>query len=72
MFQISEDQDIYAMIISAVLRTRIIARNVFDNYEIERILSKAIEISLGMRIPDLQYLVLNRFEDLMKESFFQP
>lgn len=24
-----------------------------------------------MRIPDLQYLVLNRFEDLAKQSYFQ-
>jgi hypothetical protein len=41
------------MIISAVLRKRIIKRDMFDRYEIEKILNKAIEISLGMKIPDL-------------------
>jgi hypothetical protein len=66
MFQISDDKDIYATVISTVLRSHIITRNIFDHYEIEKILNKAIEISLGMRIPDLQYLVLNRFEDLAK------
>jgi len=53
MFQISEDQDIYAMIISAVLRKNVITSKVFNNYEIDKILNKAIEISFGMKIPDL-------------------
>ena len=61
MFQISDDTDIYAYIISTVLRKYIITRNIFDHFEIEKILTKAIEISLGMRIPDLSYLVLNKF-----------
>lgn len=59
------------MVISTVLRKNVITRNIFDKYEIEKILSKSIEISLGMRIPDLEYLILNRFEDLAKKSFFQ-
>ena len=72
MFQISsDDQDIYAMVISAVLRKKVITNKVFNTYEIDKILNKAIEISFGMKIPDLSYLILNRFEDLLGQSFFQ-
>lgn len=53
------------MVISAVLRKKVITNKVFNTYEIDKILNKAIEISFGMKIPDLSYLILNRFEDLL-------
>ena len=66
-----EDPDLYAMVVSSLLRKDICLRNVFDRYEIDKLLSKAIQIVLGMRIPDLKFLVLNSFHDLLKQSFFQ-
>ena len=59
------------MVISAVLRKNIITDKVFNKYEVDKILNKAMEISFGMKIPDLSYLILNRFEDLLGQSFFQ-
>ena len=67
----SEDSDVYAMVISTVLRREIITKKIFDNYEVEKILYKAIELTLGMRIPDLEFIVLNRFEDHVKKCYFQ-
>jgi hypothetical protein len=65
-----EDKDIYAMVVSAILRKNIIKKEVFNRYEAEKLLAKAIQTILGMRIPDLKFLILNTFEDMSKQGFF--
>ena len=54
------------MVVSTLLRKNIIVRDIFDRYEIEKLLSKGIQITLGMRIPDLKFLMLNTFDDMSK------
>ena len=72
MFELShEDSDVYAMVISTLLRKKIIKKQIFDRYEAELLLAKAIQIILSARIPDLKFLILNTFEDISKQGFFQ-
>lgn len=67
-----DDKDIYCMVVSTLLRKKIIAKRVFDRYESEQLLAKSIQSMLGMRIPDLKYLILNTFDDMSRQGFFQP
>ena len=72
MFGLShDDQDVYAMVVSTLLRKKIIQSQTFDRYEAEQLLSKAILTVLRMRIPDLKFLILNTFADMSKQGFFQ-
>lgn len=53
--------DNYAIIVSSELRSRLIERELLSNNEAFIVLSKCIDNMLGLRIPDLKYLVLNNF-----------
>ena len=67
MFGLShEDPDVYAMVVSTILRKKIINKFVFDRYEAEQLLAKAIQTILSARIPDLRFIILNTFEDMSK------
>ena len=46
------------------MRSKIIIKNLFDRSESFFILQKSLELILTMRIPDLDLLILNRFDDL--------
>lgn len=64
-FQLDKnDAQIYALVISSMIRQEIIEKQLLDRYEISKILSETIDFYLGMRIPDLEYIALNSFEDL--------
>jgi len=52
------------------MKQNIIDKKVFDQREIYSIMMQELEILLEMRCPDLEYLVLNSFENLVKKDFF--
>jgi len=59
-----------AKVISAMLKQTFIDSNVFENQEAFLILRKITDKSMGMRIPDLNYIFLNNFEDIKEKDFF--
>jgi len=58
------------MVISTVLREKFIENKVFENHEAFLVLRKAADKVLGMKVPTLQYVCLNSFEDLKNKDFF--
>lgn len=44
--------------------------DLFDRSEASQILANTINLLLGMRQPDLQYIILNSFEDIKEKCFF--
>ena len=52
------------------MRDDILKRNVFDQQETYQILSRAQEIAIEMKRPNLQYLLLNTFETHKTKDFF--
>jgi hypothetical protein len=54
----------YAQVISVRLRKILIQSKTFTNQEALFILENTQKKILGMRIPDLDYVIMNRFEDL--------
>jgi hypothetical protein len=58
------------LVVSARLRKNIVEMDLFDRSEASQILANTINLLLGMRQPDLQYIILNSFEDIKEKCFF--
>ena len=63
--------EIYAVVISATLKKDVIEKNIFENMETIMILSVINEITAGIKIADLRYLMLNSFETMKQKDFFK-
>ena len=59
------------MIISTVLKKKFIEMDIFDESEAHKVLKRIQLILLGMRIPDLGFIILNDFNDIKKSDFFR-
>lgn len=71
-FQVNDlDPSQYILVVSARLRKNIVEMDLFDRSEASQILANTINLLLGMRQPDLQYIILNSFEDIKEKCFFQ-
>lgn len=71
-FKLSQDDpELYIMIISSILRKKIIELSLFGKSEAYSVLRDAQNLLMGMRIPDLSYIVLNSFKDLQRKDFFK-
>jgi hypothetical protein len=46
------------------MRRKMIIKNIFDRQEALIILERSLNLMLTMRVPDLEFLVQNTFEDL--------
>ena len=62
----------YILVASSRIRKEMIKENIFDKNEIYSILERTTKKMFAMKVPDMQYLLLNTFEDLQKNYFFQP
>jgi hypothetical protein len=60
----------FVMVLSSQMRKNIIIKNLFDRSEAYIILERSLDLMLTMRCPDLEFLVLNSFEDLKNLDFF--
>lgn len=73
---ISDDENYnskeYVLMASCRLRKDIIQKNLLNQDEVYAILSNTSKKMFSMKIPDMSYLVLNTFEMLKKQYFFQP
>lgn len=58
-------------VISVHLRQSVILHQLFENQEALFLLEKATNKILSMRMPDLEYIVMNTFEDIKRNDFFQ-
>ena len=67
----SDSHGQFATVISSQLRHTLIKNKTLTNQEAYYVLSKSCDHVMGMRIPDLKYIVMNNFEDLKKKDFFQ-
>ena len=65
-------EDAYVRVISTMLRRNLILKNTLNRSEAYSVLKRALDIMLSMRIPDLEYLVLNSFDELKRTDFFRP
>ena len=61
----------YVMVVSAILRKHVIEKNIFEQSEAYCLLKNAMILLLGLRIPDLKFIVLNSFDDIAEKYFFQ-
>jgi hypothetical protein len=52
------------------MRKYIIIKNLFDRSEAYIILQRSLDLMITMRVPDLEFLVLNSFDDLKNLDFF--
>ena len=66
-----DNPEIYAVVISATLKKEVIEKNIFENMETIMILSVINEITAGIKIADLRYLMLNSFETMKQKDFFK-
>lgn len=53
------------------MRKKIIELNLFERSEAYQVLRDAQTLLMGMRIPDLSYIVLNSFKNLQQQDFFK-
>ena len=58
------------MVVSTQMRKNIIIKNLFDRSEAYIILQRSLDLMITMRVPDLEFLVLNSFDDLKNLDFF--
>ena len=58
------------IVVSIILRKNLIENRIFDRAEATIVLQHCQDIILRMKSPDLEHLVLNDFEALKKNSFF--
>ena len=65
-----KNPQIYAFIMAATLKKKIIQRNVFENIEANKILASINELTSGTKVADLKYLVINSFESMRDNDFF--
>lgn len=65
------DPEQYVLVVSAILRKKIIELNLFERSETYQVLRDAQTLLMGMRIPDLSYIVLNSFKNLQQQDFFK-
>lgn len=65
-----ETCDEFLILISVKLRDSVLKKNILDKRETQAILSQEQDIILNMRRPDLEYVVLHSFEQLLKKDFF--
>jgi hypothetical protein len=62
----------YVLVISTMLRRKLILQNILNRYEAFVVLKQALDTVMSMRIPDLEYLSLNTFDVQKKKDFFRP
>ena len=58
------------MVVSTQMRKNIIIKNLFDRSEAYIILQRSLDLMITMRVPDLEFLSLNSFDDLKNIEFF--
>jgi len=63
--------EIYAIAICATLKKEAIERIIFENMEVVYILTAINEITAGIKMTDLRYLMLNSFETMKQKDFFK-
>lgn len=64
-------QQEYAVVVSAMLRSDLIHKNIFHNDESYFILRNATDKLMCMRLPNFQFIIMNNFDSLKKHYFFQ-
>ena len=65
-----DDHDMYITATATILRQEIIAKEIFNRSQAYEVLSIAQDLMMRMKIPNLEYLVLNSFEDIRTKNFF--
>lgn len=72
-FALNEDDPLnHILVVSSVLRPNVLKNNVFEKSEIFKILRHTWSTYLGMRPPDLSYVILNNFGALNEMYYFEP
>lgn len=66
----SSDGSKQAQVLTAYLRRPLIVGKVLNNQESLYLLEKALIKTINMRIPDLEYIVMNTFGDIKDQDFF--
>lgn len=66
-----QDRDLNAVVVSSLLRSKIIEQSLFERGEAFTVLQMAQEHVLKMRQPDLELMILQQFNDIVKKEFFQ-
>lgn len=57
-----DDQSMYITVTATILRQDIIAKEIFNRSQSYEVLNIAQDLMMRMKIPNLEYLVLNSFE----------
>ena len=60
-----QDRELYAVVVSSLLRTKIIDQSLFERGEAFTVLQMAQEMVLKMRQPDLELMILAGFKDIV-------
>jgi len=66
-----QNPEIYAIAIVAILKKEVLEKNIFENMETVMILTVINEITAGIKIADLRYLMLSSFETMKSKDFFK-
>lgn len=64
------DDTVYLAMISSKLAPSVIQNRLFTNDEIQVILRKAQERCLVMKIPNMEYVIMNTWDNLKHKDFF--
>ena len=59
------DPEQFVIIVSSVMRQKFIEMDILDTSEVHKVLSQIELIMLGMRTPDLAFITLNEFSDIV-------
>ena len=71
-FELDEKDDHQnCKVVSAMFRQSFIDKDIFSNQEAFLILRRATDRAMMMRVPNLNYILLNNFEDIKSKHFFQ-
>jgi hypothetical protein len=70
-FDPQDQSELYAVVVSSLLRTKIIELGLFERSEAFSVLQVSQEHILKMRQPDLELMIIHSFNELLKSEFFQ-
>ena len=65
-----KDPEMFLTVTATVLRKNLIQKQIFNRSQAYEVVTLCQQLMMRMKIPDLEYLVLNSYDDIRKKDFF--
>ena len=65
-----QDPKLFLIVISAKINDDLMAQDIFTMHESVKILEYTLQLACSLKVPDMQYIILNTFEMFKNNQFF--